>query len=83
MKTGDFPAFHFEIDLKEVKTLSFEVAFYGCTYKTKFWFTKTQGLANQLQYYLTDGNYRVSASKDTLLVEEGQYPAPRRPQIQR
>lgn len=79
MKTGDFPAFHFEIDLKEVKTLSFEVAFYGCTYKTKFWFTKTQGLANQLQYYLTDGNYRVSASKDTLLVEEGQYPAPRPP----
>lgn len=77
MKTGDFPAFHFEIDLKEVKSFSFEVAFYGCTYKTKFWFTKTQGLGNQPQYYLTDGNYRVSASKDTLLVEEGQYPAPR------
>lgn len=77
MRTADFPAAHFEIPLENVKEISFEMGFYGGTYKTKFWFMRTQGLRNSPQYYLTDGKYKVSATADTILVESGQYSAPK------
>ncbi len=74
--TSEFSAFHFEIDLEDARNIKFEVELAGHTYPTSFWFKETQGLKDHAQQYLTDGQYKVSANKQSLLVEKGHFAPP-------
>lgn len=77
METAEFLAAHFEIELEKVRTISFEVEFYGKIYKTKFWFAKTQGLKAESSFYLTDGTHRARAVEREIQIEKGKYTKPR------
>lgn len=75
MQVAEFPAFHFDISLKDVSDISFQFHICGYSYPIRMWGMKTQGLQQEdKQYYLTDGRYRVYIQDNTLRVQKGLFP---------